>query len=263
VKKPSTKTQSIKSTKSATATKSVHAESTASPPVTPTAIAAPPAPPTPSPAPQSFADRVTAAVAAITQAKSLLGLDTSLSTTEIQRSVKFKKGGEQFVPTLADLSVRYGVEVPSRPTADMTASLTKATQLAPAKAAIGELSKMVDDSYFGSRSDTWATATSLYSMLKKGATREPNLASALVPLQEYFASRHPSVAASSPKRSPAKGVDKEQKKVAKRIAKLQGQLAQLQAAMPPAETPQADEPAPSQATVAAPATAPAVTTTGH
>jgi hypothetical protein len=241
-------------TKSAKSAKSVSTHKPASPAATPAAVAAtPPEPaaPSPAPAPASFAARVSAAVEAITQAKTLLGLDTSMSSTQIQRSVKFRKGGEPFIPTLADLSARYGVEVPSRPTADMTASLAKATQLAPARAALGELSKMVDDAYFESRSDTWATATSLYSMLKKGATRQPTLSAALQPLQEYFANRHPSVVAAHPKRSPTKAVDREQAKVAKKIAKLQGQLAALQATTSSATAP-TEETAPAQATVTAP-----------
>ena len=124
----------------------------------------------PSP-PQSFADRVTAAVAAIAQAKSLLSLPEPSSVEDVKRAVKLRKGGEQYVPTLALLSARYGLEVPSRPTSDMTAQLEQSTQLEPARAAIGELSSIVDGAYFTSRCETWTTATSLYSMLKQGGAR--------------------------------------------------------------------------------------------
>jgi hypothetical protein len=246
-------TKSIKSVHAAPAAKQPAPTQPEAPPQATTAPSAPaPVSPSPSPAPQSFAARVAAAVEAITNAKSALGLDTVLSPTQIKRAVKFKKGGEQHVPTLAGLSAKYGVEVPSRPTADMTTSLEKATQLEPARAAIGELSKIVDDAYFDARSDTWTTATSLYSMLKKGSIREPGLASALQPLQEYFAHRHPLVAAEHPKRSPAKAVDKQQQKVHRRIARLQTQLAQLQAVVPPSPSTQ-EQPAPAQPAPVAPA----------
>ena len=243
MKKPSTKTTSVSSAKS------VHTSAAA----TAAANNTPGEPSSPAPAPQSLAARVIAAVEHITQAKTLLGLDTPLSAKQIKRAVKFKKGGEPHVATLADLSARYGVEVPSRPTADMTASLDLASQLVPARAAIDELSKTVEDAYFGARSDTWATATSLYSMLKKGAAHEPALASALAPLQEYFAYRHPTVAANHPKRAPAKAVDRAQAKAAKRLAKLRAEVTQLEAAMPAEPPPVAETPAPAPA-VSAPTT---------
>jgi hypothetical protein len=191
------------------------------------AVAATPAPV--SNAPSSFAARVTAAVAAIEQARSLLGLDGAvLSASAKKRSLRLKKGGEAIVPTLASLGATYGVEVPSRPTADMTASLQQATELEPARAAITALATIVDGAYFSSRSDTWSTATSLYSMLKKGAPREPKLAAALEPLQEFFSRRHPS--ATVPKDVVAKQATAAQAKVAKKVAKLQAQLAKLQGA---------------------------------
>jgi hypothetical protein len=213
----------------------------------------------PSPAPPSFTARIAAAVDHITQAKALLGFDSGMSAAEIRRAVKFRKGGEQHLPTLAGLSAKYGVEVPARPTADMTAALERATQLDPARTAIGELSKIVDDAYFGSRSESWTTATALYSMLKRGSASDPGLASALSPLQDYFARRHPLVAAEHPKRAPEKALTKEQQKVAKRVAKLQTQIAKLQAVAPAADLP-AGETAPAQPGAAAGA-APVASTT--
>jgi hypothetical protein len=230
--------------------KSVH---TASPATVATTSNAPPAivagVPTPQttaspPAPLSFADRVTAAVSAIAQAKSLLSLPDPASVTEVKHAVKFKKGGEQYVPTLAVLSARYGVEVPSRPTSDMTAQLEQATQLEPARAAIGELASIVEGAYFSSRSETWTTATSLYSMLKKGGAREPKLAAALTPMTGYFANRHPSVTDAKVKTAPVKAADKAQVKVQKRISKLQAQLLQLQNAQAPSQAPSAGEASP-------------------
>jgi hypothetical protein len=207
------------------------------------------------PASLSFADRVTRAVAAIQEAQTLLNLDGMMpSATAVKHSVKFKKGGEPVVQALASLSSTYGVEVPSRPTADMTASLELATQLEPARAAIGLLSSVVDGAYSASRSSSWTTATSLYSMLKKGGQREPKLAAAIAPLQEYFAYRHPLVAEQHPKRSPTAKVEKAQAAAQKKIAKLQAQLAKLQAAVPPATEP--TTPTPTTAPAPVPAAGP-------
>jgi hypothetical protein len=205
----------------------------------------------------TLAARVARAVEAIESAKSALGLgETALSPSQIQRSLKFKKGGEQYVPQLAALSTKYGVEVPSRPTADMTSSLQTAQDLEPVRTAIGELTAIVNGAYTTARSETWVTATSLYSMMKKGGEREPKLGAALQSLQDFFANRHPTVRAEHPKRSPTKQVDKAQAKAQKQIAKLQQQLAQLQAAVTAPETTTASTPAPAPAAVEPPSPAP-------
>jgi hypothetical protein len=199
-----------------------------------------PVPTPPSPPPQSFAARVLAAVALMQQAKDLLNLGDPSTATEVSRAVKFRKGGEQHVPVLAGLSRRYGVEVPSRPTADMTAQLEMATELEPARAMITELSTVVDGAYFNARSASWTTAISLYSMLKQGGRREPTLATALSPLQAFFAYRHRSVAEKTPKPSATeKAADKAQQRVQARIDKLQAQLERLQTARQPGDAVQA------------------------
>ena len=197
-----------------------------------------------------------AAVAAISQARTLLDLPDPSSVTEMKRSTKLKKGGETQVPKLVSLGTTYNVSVPSRPTATMIEQLAHATQLEPAKAAIEELALIVNGSYFNSRSETWATATSLYSMLKKGSTREPKLAAALGPMQEYFAYRHPSVAKAKPTAA-TKAATKAQLRVQKQIEKLQGQLVKLQSIQSQAE----EAPTPEAAPPAQPAPAPAVAPT--
>jgi hypothetical protein len=176
---------------------------------------------TPPPGSLSLAARVANAVTALQAVQEQLALETvPLSVTTIKRSAKFRKGGEAHVPTLASLSGSYGLEVPTRPTAAMTASLQQATDLEPLRVQIGTLSKSVDDTYFGSRSDAWTTATTLYSMLKKAGKREPTLLSALVPVSEFFAYRHPLVAANHPKRPKAKAALKAQKAQAAQAAAL-------------------------------------------
>jgi hypothetical protein len=215
---------------------------------------APAVPPAP-----SLAARVAKAVALIQEAAQTLALgDVALSNQELKRALKFKKGGEQQLPKLAQLSARYGVEVPARPTAAMMASLDQATEVEPARTAIEELGKVLDDFYFGSRSDAWATATTLYGMLKKASRRQATLAAAMVPLQEFFAHRRAANPSGLPKNSAAKAAAKQAAKVQKRIEKLQGEIAGLQAVQAKAAGPGTATPAgPAAATNTEPAATPA------
>jgi len=195
--------------------------------------AAPPAVAASTPVSSTFAARVQHAAALINEAVTVLNLgETALSPEDKRRSLKLKKGGEVIVPQLAVLSARYGVEVPSRPTEAMTASLQLAEELEPLRATIAEISSIVEGAYASSRSETWKTATSLYSMLKKGSVREPMLGAALQPLQAYFANRHPSVKAAHAQVPAANAVDQAQLRAQKRIAKLQQELARLHGALP-------------------------------
>jgi len=142
-----------------------------------------------------LAARVAQALALLKMASDALAIETTpLSGLAVKRAVKFRKGGEQHVPTLASLSARYQLQVPSRPTAAMVQSLQEATDVEPVRVAIGELAKAVDDFYFSARSDSWTTATTLYGVLKKAGVREPNLQAAMAPMVEFFSYRHPSVA---------------------------------------------------------------------
>jgi hypothetical protein len=206
----------------------------------------------------SLASRVAYAVSLLTEVNKVLALDdaSALSSTDVKRAVKFRKGGENVISELASLSEEFGLEVPTRPTADMTASLQNATDLRPLRIVLAKLTNKVDGSYMTDRSAAWTTATMLYSMMKRVSRSEPELAAGIASLQEFFSYRHPTVAAAHPKRSLDKPVTKAQQKAQARADKLKAQLAKLEAvlpgASPAAPSTASDAPAPP-----APAAAPA------
>jgi Tfp pilus assembly protein PilV len=173
----------------------------------------------------------------IKQASALLGLDQRpvRSADDARRAVKFRKGGEAFLPLLSQASERYGVSVPSKPTSSMLDAAAEANELEPLRTAVAQLSTSLDDWYLSDRSEAWAIATTLYSMLKKAALREPKLAELLVPVKEFFAYRHPSVAAQNPKRSDTKAVTQAQTKAQQTATKLKGRIDQIEAVLPAAK----------------------------
>jgi hypothetical protein len=205
-------------------------------------VASPPqeAPGAPSAAPvkPDLASRVAQAIALVEQAMKVLALEsTALSAKDVQSSLKLRKGGETFVPLLAELSHRFGLEVPARPTSDMVVALGVVNALEPLRQSLEASLKVVGDALFVERSETWSTAITLYSLLKKASEREPMLATGLAPAKKFFAYRHPVVAKAHPKRKSAKAA-----LAAKKEA--EAKAGQEQQAAPPSNDPPPPEKSP-------------------
>jgi hypothetical protein len=233
------------SSSSATHTKSTHvtkshaskanvAEAAATPPtssgVEPVAVAALPhvstTPPAPAPTAPPLQSRVTGAIALVNQAMVMLALVAPpLSPAQVKAATKFRKGGEAQIPALAEMSGVYGVEVPSRPTADMEVNVATAQTLAPLVTLITRFLTLVESASFQVRSEAWATASTLYQMLRKASVRQPALKADLAPLEEFFSYRHPLV-----KETAAVSAAKEAKQ-AKRQANAAKKLQRLQSAV--------------------------------
>jgi hypothetical protein len=139
------------------------------------------------PATLSLAARVAAATQLVQQAMATLALvPVNLSAKQVKFATKFVNGGEDHLGTLASLSAKYRVEVPTRPTAVMTSAFADAKTLEPLQLDVQAFSKLLEDSIFQGRSETWTTATTLYSMLGKASAREPTLKKALAPTAQFF-----------------------------------------------------------------------------
>ena len=203
------------------------------------------------PAPSASLDaRVASALALVKQAIAILALATPpLSAAEMKAATKFRKGGEEHIPTLAGMSEEYGVEVPSRPTSAMEANLADAQTLAPLVLLVGRFLALLESASFQVRSEAWATATTLYAMLRKASVRQSALKADLVPLQAFFNYRHPLVVETAPKTATAAAKEaKRQANAAKKLLRLQRAVASASA---PATAPVASEPTPPAAPPAA------------
>jgi hypothetical protein len=244
------------------ATKSPAAEPAVS--ATPTTVTAEPAvaaTPAPTAVAQPLQSRVNGAVALVKQAMVMLALTSPpLSAAQVKAATKFRKGGEAQIPTLAELSTTYGVEVPSRPTADMETNLAQAQLLAPLLALVVRFLATLESASFEVRSQAWATATTLYQMLRKASVREPTLKADLAPLEEFFAYRHPLVIETAPE------TEAKLAKAAKRQANAAKKLQRLQSAVAAkGGSVVSDAPVASEATATTPVATPAaaVATPGH
>ena len=222
-----------KPTKGAVAPATAPTSDPAVPAAPPSSAAATPAPGAPLQA------RITGAIALVNQAIAMVAIASSpLSPAQVKARTKFRKGGEEQIPVLVQISAEYGVEVPSRPTSDMEANLAQAQALVPLVTVVARFLTLLESVSFEVRSEAWATATTLYQMLRKAAVRQPALKADLAPLEQFFAYRHPLVVETAPKTQAQVAKEtRRQENAAKKRKRLQDAAAAAAATPPPAPNP--------------------------
>jgi hypothetical protein len=99
----------------------------------------------------------------------LVGPAPALTTADVRRSTKLRKGGEGVIPTLAALSEQQGLVIPSHPTATMTEKLAQAQSLVALHKQMVLATKQIGDTMFLAESQSWDAATVHYSMLRPRA----------------------------------------------------------------------------------------------
>jgi hypothetical protein len=129
------------------------------------------------------------------QVTAIVGTAPALTAKDRQRSAKLRKGGETVIPTVATLSEQFGLTVSSHPTKTMVAKAKQAQSLIPLHKQLVTATKNVADQMFSANSESWAAAQVHYSMLRRLAKTDGDLATALAPIEEFFARRSTSVRA--------------------------------------------------------------------
>jgi hypothetical protein len=133
------------------------------------------------------------AASLIKQVVAIVGTPPALTAKDRARAPKLRKGGETVIPTVAALSDQFGLTVTSYPTATMAANAKQAASLIPLHKQLVALTKQVEDQMFVGNSAGWKGATVHYSMLKRLSRSNGDLAKALEPVKEFFASKSPAV----------------------------------------------------------------------
>jgi hypothetical protein len=110
----------------------------------------------------------------------------------------------------------------------------------------------VEDLVFAAQSSAWVSATKFYAILRREAPSDPSLVTALQPVTQFFAYRHPTMKASG---SPTKPQKKATKQAEATLAKDAPQDLASEAAAP--TVPAASPAVPPPASPAAPAAPPA------
>lgn len=137
----------------------------------------------------------------------IAGPAPALTSKDRKRTAKLRKGGEKVVPTLLALSNRIGLSVPEYPTATIQANLDKVKALSPVHEGVVSAEKHLGDAIFQAQSAIWEGATVHYTMLKRLAKGNGDIANALAPVTQFFAHKQPAVVqAEDAKRGHRKGV---------------------------------------------------------
>ena len=119
----------------------------------------------------------------------LVGPAPQLTATQVAHSAKLRKGGGEVVKTIAALSDKFGLVVPSTPTAPLVAKINQADDLVALHKELVTATKHVADAMFQAQSESWAGATVHYSMLQRLAKQNGDVAKALQPVTQFFAAR--------------------------------------------------------------------------
>ncbi|HEY2512982.1 MAG TPA: hypothetical protein VGI39_19075 [Polyangiaceae bacterium] len=215
----------ISTTKTAQAS---HATQTEATPVSPSNVAQAPAP---------LSHRVDRATALMKEAIAVLALDApALTANERKGMGKLRKGGEKHMPQLAQLATDWQVTIRTQPTAAMLEANKTATTLRPLLTLLAGLVREVQDTVFVSDSESWATASALYALLKRMSKKDPKLQAQLAPIADFFSFRRPVADPAAPK--PVKA-GKESRRKQKAVAAAEALVAEQGAATPATPAPTA------------------------
>ena len=142
----------------------------------------------------------------VEKVSALVGNPPPLTATDRKRSVKLRKGGETVIPIVAALANQFGLKLPGHSVSTMQAQFNRAQDLIPLHKQMVIALKKVEDSIFLAQSESWSEATVHYSVLRRLAKKDGDLAKGLAPATQFFAARSPqTVAAENTKRGGKKG----------------------------------------------------------
>jgi hypothetical protein len=126
---------------------------------------------------------------ALSQARALAALlapfALKLSTKDRNRRLKMPRASADAIPHLLDLAKTQGLGAYAAPIEEHRSALAKLAEL---RLFIGHIETIMSDLAMTSESKTWAAATTVYTMLRRLARSDGDLAALLQPVvKKYFA----------------------------------------------------------------------------
>jgi hypothetical protein len=228
-------------------------------------IPSPQPPPSPQPTPDpnaALAAYAQQAVASLDTIEAGLGDDQTLAPKDKRRAAKLRKGGGPIATQIGSLAAQQQLESPALQVATMLMLLGKAGALQPLANRLAAFVAHVSDVIFAAQSQAWAIAMQYYALLRRRAKTDRELATALEPVTQFLAYRHPSTKA--PAGSPTKKQVGAAKKAQKALATVAGgKLAGTNLLNPRKKPTQPAAPEPAPAASPAPSPVPSPATTGN
>jgi hypothetical protein len=123
----------------------------------------------------------------VAQAKAALGATTpALTKLDKRRTPKPRTGSPAVIQTVARLATGQGIVIPKHPVGAMLQNLQTVQTLAPLKASILDLLKVVDDTMLTADGQAWDSGTALYTVLRRVKGDDGDLEAQLEPLSTFF-----------------------------------------------------------------------------
>jgi hypothetical protein len=162
----------------------------------------------------------------------VVGPAPALTQSDIQRSVKLRKGGAPIVQAVAAMSDKFGLVVPSLSTATMVDQINQAEALIALHKELVSATKHVADVIFLAQSKSWNGATTHYSVLRRLARTDGEVAKTLLPVVQFFAARSDAVEkdAKASRGGARKGSEKAKAHRASKRAEVEAILAKSESA---------------------------------
>jgi hypothetical protein len=188
--------------------------------------------------------------ALLTQVLGMIGEQAPLSTDEIRRSTKMRKGGAEVIPKILALCKQHGVtKIGSLTVEEMSDELKRGDALAQVGVSSSLVQKKVRESAMSAHGRSWQIGTTMYKTLKRMANDDPELALGLKSVEAFF-------------KAPPKSSGKAKAKTTADAKATVPATAAAAEAPAVAAAPEATTPAPSIVITAAPTAAP-VNGAGH
>ena len=126
-------------------------------------------------------------IALVTQAKTAFGATApALTKLDKKHTPKPRTGSPAVITTVGRLATEHGIVIPKHPVGPMLQNVQTVQTLAPLKAAILGLLKIVDDTMLSANGQAWKSGTALYTVLRRVEGTDGALEADLAPLAEFF-----------------------------------------------------------------------------
>jgi hypothetical protein len=126
-------------------------------------------------------------LALVKQAKTAFGANApALTKLDKKRTPKPRTGSPKVIATIARLATEQGIVLPKHSVDTMLQNVQTVQTLAPLKAAILALHKIVDDTMLSADGQAWDSGTALYTVLRRVQGTDGGLEADLAPLADFF-----------------------------------------------------------------------------
>lgn len=127
-------------------------------------------------------------VSLVSKAQQPLAGTVALTGLGRKRAPKLRRGGQQVIPTIAELASKYQLGVPGVSVDDMQSLMLHGERLRKVLGVVATFQKILEDAIMTSEGTSWQFATAFYTVLRRAAKHRPEMDAELAPIVAWFRS---------------------------------------------------------------------------